>query len=76
MDNQSQYIAILNDGNCLLVELTEERLQTIQNKYEGDMDMYVLDALSEEFDFFGSCIDWMHINNILCAGKKPEITKV
>lgn len=71
-----QYIAIFNDGNCLLVELTEERLNEIENKYEGEMEVYVLDALAEEFDFFGSCVDWMHINNILCAGKKPEITKV
>lgn len=71
----NQYIVIL-DGDCLLVELTDERWNEIENKYEGDMDMYVLDSLSEEFGFYGSSVDWMHIAEFKCAGQIPEIQTI
>lgn len=75
MKKKSQYIAIL-DGDCLLVELTDERWDVIENKYDGDMEMYVYDALSEEFGFYASSVDWMHVSDIKCAGEIPQIQKI
>lgn len=75
MNNQSEYIVILANAECIMVELTKERWKEI-DKYEGDMDLYVQDVLSEEFGFHGSNVEWMHVADVKCAGKMPFIQTV
>lgn len=66
-----KYIAVLHDGELLLVELTQERINDILEKYDSDENMYVACALSEEFGFSVNNVEWSIIDaeKIKCVGQ-------
>lgn len=77
MENQNpKYFAILNGEETLFVEITQERLDTILYKYEGDEAMYMAMVLSEEFGFNISNVQWSVIvpDKIKCIGTPITIT--
>ncbi len=70
------YIVILADSRCITVALDERRRARISEL--DDIDLYVEDELSEEFDFSIANMQWMMVDETQfhCVGKIPKFRKI
>lgn len=70
------YFAVLEDGCVILIEITPEMQETIENSYEGDEEAYFAEVICEEYDISYNNCQWSLTceSCISCYGKKPEIT--
>ncbi len=76
------YIVILAGSRCITVALDEKRLNQIDRLEAADpyfdIQDYVQDMLSEEFDFSPNEVNWMRIEEteFHCVGKIPKFRKI
>lgn len=76
MDKEREYLVIMPIGHVTFIEITPERESVIDNEYEGDVEEYLYDVLSEEFDFSVNNVNWTVLSEscITCYGTMPKIT--
>lgn len=75
---EREYFVIMPNGYLIFIEITLERQSVIDNEYEGDVEEYLYDVLSEEFDFSVNDVNWTVVpeSSIACYGRNPSITKI
>ena len=71
-----EYIVVLTQGRCLVIALDEARELRLA-ELDDDLDLYVEDELSEEFDFTISNMQWSLIEEgqFYSFGKVPKFLK-
>ena len=70
------YYVIIEDGFLLLVEITPERQAIIDTECGGDLKVYFMNFLVEEFDILTKMCEWgvTYESQIICSGVFPRIT--
>lgn len=75
MNDDKDYFAILENGFLMLVEITSERRQTINEKYNGDEQDYFEDVIGEELDLSFGDVQWQitSASQMFCVGESLTI---
>lgn len=76
MEIDTPYFVVLEDGNVVFIEITQEMRETIDNSYEGDEEAYFAEVVCEEYDISYNNCEWSITceSCIACYGKVPQIT--
>lgn len=57
-NNDRDYFVVLEDGNVVFIEITQEMRKTINNSYDGDEEAYFAKVICEEYDISYNNCEW------------------